>query len=328
MILAASRMSQWVPLFFVLPMIDQEFFHQESFIMLRSNFALHRRLIGATIVALSLGLFSSASFAQLTEDFDGGGTTPFWLTNTGGAPAEVMTGGPTGSFLRLTHLNGGISNSVAFDENPSISGSVPNGKQLAFDFRMSDDQANADAGGCCGSAADGLGAGFFVTAEHGATGAANPAAAGGIWERPAFPASIAIGLDIFQNIDEVNLNLFGAEVASVDVQPLGLDLNDGVFHRAIMTVLPDPADSAMALVDVDVIQDVHGAGATISVMSDVSIPVEVAALPGFRVIAGGRTGGAFVNGDIDNIVARQVPEPTTGALFGLGVVALLRRRRR
>ena len=94
--------------------------------------------------------------AQFLEDFDTT-TNAYTLTNTsGGAPAVTTTPGPTGNFDRLTNLDGNNNNSIAFDEAASQTGPSPGGIKLAFDFRISDDAANAAAGGCCDSAADGL----------------------------------------------------------------------------------------------------------------------------------------------------------------------------
>ena len=283
------------------------------------------------LASLALLFGHSTAEAQLFEDFDGGGTTPYELMSTSGTAPEVMAGGPTGSFLRLTHLNGSNNNSVAFDEDLSVSGPAPQGFVLSFDFRMSDDQANTDAGGCCGSAADGLGIGFFATSGYGTTGALNPAVGGaGDWERPAFADAVAIGLDVFQNIDVVTLNALDTEVAAIDVAPF-LDLNSGQFHRATFRVVPDPGAPGASLVHLDIVEDIHGAAIGHSIISAAAIPLDLSTLPGSRIIAGGRTGGAFVAGDIDNISVSVIPEPGSIALLGVAaacaLVAMRRRQR-
>jgi hypothetical protein len=51
-------------------------------------------------------------------------------------------------------------------------------------------------------------------------------------------------------------------------------------------------------------------------------------LPPNRVIAGGRTGGAFLNGDIDNIRVTIIPEPTSVMLFGIAAAKLMSVARR
>jgi len=48
----------------------------------------------------------------------------------------------------------------------------------------------------------------------------------------------------------------------------------------------------------------------------------------FRLIAGGRTGGAFAQIQLDNILVEAIPEPSIGllALAGLGMLSARRRR--
>ena len=276
-----------------------------------------------TITVLSI--FSLSANATLFEDFDGGGITPFNLINTSGGAPSIIGGGPSGSFLRLTNLNGSNNNSIAFDEEASQTGPAPTGLVLSFDFRMTDDAANSAAGGCCGSAADGLGIGIFSTVTYGSTGATNPAAVGGIWERPSFVDAFAIGLDIFQNIDVVSLNWAGVQITEIDVGvSFGLDLNDNTFHRAIVEIIPD---GGSALVNMDIINDVFGTPSTQNIFTDQTIAgFDLTALPNYRLIAGGRTGGAFTEGDMDNIslkaVSAQVPEPVTLALMSIGLAGI------
>ena len=267
-----------------------------------------------------------SSEAMIIEDFDGHSTTPYAFTNSGGAAPEVVTdGGPTGNYARLTSLTGSNNNSIAFDEEPSMTGPAPAGLRMAFDFSMSDDAANAEAGGCCGSAADGLGVGLYSTSVYGTTGPNNPAAGGAVWERPAHPGALSIGLDIFQNIDVVNLNWDGTKIGEADVQPF-LDLNNSTLHRAIVTVLPNGSDAS---VSVQILEDVHGNTKVHDIMSDVQATgLDLANLGGYRFIAGGRTGGAFTDGRLDNISVFAIPEPSSLTLIIFAGLALLGVRRR
>ncbi len=283
------------------------------------------RLIASCLFVLISLVLVSPSQAVIIEDFDGGGGTTWTLTNTSGGAPSVMANGATGNFLRLANLNGSNNNSIAFDEEPSMTGPAPNGIKVAFDFRMTGDTANADAGGCCGSAADGLGLGLYSTDVYGSTGGTNPADGGAIWERPAHPGALSVGLDIFQNIDEVNLNWDGTEVTSVDVAGF-MDLNNGVLHRAVLDVLPNGADSKASMV---ILEDVHGNTQVRDIFSDVDIAgLDLNSLGGYRLIAGGRTGGAFHDGDLDNIAVFQIPEPTSITLLAMSSLALLLFRRR
>ncbi len=293
---------------------------------------MSRSLVRWSMVAVLAGLCAfvlvpQMASAKFIENFDGGGSVPYALSSTSGTPASIdVGGGSSGSFARITNLDGSNNNSIAWDEDPGQTGPSPGGLRFAFDFRMTDDQANADAGGCCGSGADGMGIGLYSTATYGTTGPINPADGGGAWERPAHPDAFAIGLDIFQNIDVVSLNWGGAQAAEADVQA-DLDLNSGVFHRAVVTLSPSGSD---ALVDMTIIEDVQGITAIHEIFSGQLVSgLDLAAgLAGYRVIAGGRTGGAFVDSNLDNIAVVSIPEPATIALLGLGGFLLLARRRR
>ena len=280
--------------------------------------------LGIVSLSMVLALLSPPILqANLYEDFDGGGSTPWTFASTSGTPPSLQVGGPSGQYARIINLTGSNNNSIAFDENPSVTGPAPGGLRLVFNFRMSDDAANQAAGGCCGSAADGLGIGLFATSLYGSTGGVNPS--GADWERPHFAGAFTVGLDIFQNIDVVSLNWNGAEVATADLGGI-LDLNNSTWHRMAVDVLPDGAN---ARANVSVFADVFGNTSVRQVFAGVPIPgLDLANLPGYRLIAGGRTGGAFASGDIDNISLALVPEPSALVLLALGVGLLVLRRRK
>jgi len=276
-------------------------------------------------VLLTAALLVPAAHAGFIEDFEGGGTVPFTFTNSSGGAPAVFPGPPTGNFARLTNLNGGNNNSIAFDQAPAPAETVTQ-IFLSLVFRMTDDAANAAAGGCCGSAADGMGFGIFDTGTYGATGGNNPGALGNVdWERPDAPNAFAVGLDIFQNIDEVNLNWGGAQVGNV-ANPL--DLNSNVFHQVDLT-LSARLDGSTD-VTLDIVEDIYGSAIPHNIYSDFNVPgMDVRTLFDYRFIAGGRTGGAFVASDIDNIRLQEyTPEPATLTLLGLATLALRRRRRK
>ena len=303
--------------------------------MMKANY---RRSAWSVATMGLAGLLTATTFlpmapvqAQLIVDFDGGDTSPYSVTSTSGDfSPTIMSGGPTGNFMRLVDLTGSNNNSVAFDEVAGATGPAPLGKTLTWDFRMSSDEDNTAAGGCCESAADGFGIGYFAAAAYGAAGPSNPAAdVGAAWERPAIPSAAVIGFDVYPNIDEVSLNFGGTERASVDVSAMGLDLNNNTFHRGIFVVRPDPADSTKSFFSIDVIEDVYGASPVEhKVLDDFPMDFDLGTIGPNRVISGGRTGGAFVNVDLDNISVFIVPEPSSLTLSGIATLGLLMSRRR
>ena len=284
------------------------------------------------ITIIGMALASSVAVqgqVALLETFDGGGVNSTYnVTVTSGATAPaVMSGGPTENFLRVTYLEQSNNRSVAWDYVPI------GGKQVGiyFDFRMTDDAANAGAGGCCGQAADGLGIGLFSTATYGMTGGINPGD-GNEWENSAFDDALVLHFDIFDSGggqgtpdgNQAKLTWNGSLL--INATP-SFEINNNVFNRAALILSDAGSDSVASL---RLIEDVNGA-AVIHDVFQVTVPgldLDAGALP-YRLIVGGRTGGAYHNGDLDNIVITGVPEPATYALVGLGfgLLALLRRKR-
>jgi hypothetical protein len=284
---------------------------------LLDDFRSYRHFAIALALALvSTSITTSKARGQTARaDFEGGAQS--WLpqtTNSGGTAPAILSGGPTGQYLRMTHLTGGNNNSFMLNENFDGAAASGRGLHIVFDFRMTGNEANETAGGCCGSAADGLGAGIFFTGpgQWPSSGPFNPMDGslldppfgGSIWERPRVPHSLTAGLDIFSNIDEVNLNanLGGAvpdaDLANIDVAAdLGLDLNNATWHQFQLIVTPD------GIASIDIIEDVFGAGIAHTVVAGVDTGLDLDNLPSFRVGVGGRTGGAFTEGDIDNLLA-------------------------
>jgi len=274
------------------------------------------------VFAVLLVLSSGSVQAALIVDFDTP-STPYTITQHGSVPGpEPTAGGPTGTYLRLTNDRDSQQNTLAFDEVPGFTGPQPGGIEMQFDYRMSEEATHT---GCCGQRADGFGVALMATALYGSTGS-GPATVP--WERPAYAAAFSVGLDIFESpdfdSDVVTLNWDGVQIA--DFATTGMHLNTGAFNRVNITVIPDGTN---AKVSMTIVEDIFGSpGAPLTIFSDAVIPgMDMYNLPSFRAVLGGRTGGAFVAADIDNINFQSIPEPMTIALFGLGGVALLRRRR-
>jgi hypothetical protein len=275
----------------------------------------HLLVVAASIACLA---FCGAANAGLIEDFDGGGNTTYATTGI----ATLVSGAPgNGQAMRVARLQGGGWGTVAWDERADATGFAP-GIALEYDFRMTDDAANAAAGGCCGQAADGIGIGLFDTATYGATGASSPGGAN--WERPSFANAFTIGFDIYQN-DDINLNWNGAQVIAT---PFPFVLNDNNWHRAEVTVWPSGGNAS---VDLTIVEDVNGSPVRHSVFTRQSVTgMDLSNLFNYRLIAGARTGGAWHDGELDNLVLSEIPEPSTAIVFGLlglcGLALFARRR--
>jgi hypothetical protein len=238
----------------------------------------------------------------LADNFDGAAVaSTYAFTQSAGSFTPGITGSgvaTNGNAVRLTNLSGSINNSVAWNAVPSLADAV----RVTFDFRMS-----ADSGG---EAADGFGIGLFKATSHGTTGPANPGfrpAGDVVWENPTtdygFPGGVVVGFDIYGGAVEGNTvrvcgpNAPRPAAASATVP---FQLNEGVFHRAIITAIKNGVGSTA--LSVEIVRDVNGASPTTHalVRGVVIKGFDISADP-FRLIAGGRTGGSTVVTDLDNL---------------------------
>jgi hypothetical protein len=246
----------------------------------------------------------------MAENFDNTSvnSTYHFTTSSGNHVAGVAASGTAnGNVARLTsELHGSSSTSIAWNQVGANATSV----KLEFDFKMS-----ADGGG---EAADGFGIGFFKTSVHGATGPANPGV-GAEWETPGagngMPGAVHIGFDIYGGTEGNNIRISGPANPKVVLRNFFVprQLNSNLFHRAIITAV---ASGSSTLFNVDLIMDVNGAAEPIEAARGVIIPGFNLMTEEFRIIAGGRTGGVTVRGEIDNVVlsstgAVPTPEPIT-----------------
>ncbi|MFO0912930.1 MAG: hypothetical protein U0795_08230 [Pirellulales bacterium] len=272
--------------------------------------------------ALALALTTNGLCAgEFIETFDAPGVVPYSLSNSLGTAPAIVAGGPSGNFLRLVTTGVASDNAISFDETPLTSGPAPKGKILSFDFRL--------MGGTM-PVGEGMASGHFTTAAHGATGPRNPGFLDPVkdWEKASFAGSVNISFDVSPNADKVNLNAFGTTIAEVDVSSM-IDLNDGVFHHAILGVFPDPADNTKALIDVDIIEDVYGAATKHAVLVDFPAAINMNTLPGNRMMAGARTSAdAQMTVDLDNLHVSVVPEPGMAGIALISTLGLILSRRR
>ncbi|MHC4539245.1 MAG: L-type lectin family protein [Planctomycetota bacterium] len=267
-------------------------------------------------VILMLGAFSGSSYGSLTDDFDP--PNPLvTATQYGSAPGPaVLSGGPTGDFLRLT--NDGVnsqSNSYAYDSVDF--GSFPQ-ISATFDFRIS----SPDSPG-----ADGFAFMLIPTAVYGSSGAGANDGGYTAFETPNFAGVFGVGFDLWPSgTNLLSAHWDGTQISSVVLNPADVDLDAGVFHSVDLSLA---FVAGGANLSVSLVQDVHGTpGAPVTAFSDLFIagllPYE------YRVQFGGRTGGANADIDIDNInVTPIIPAPGAILLGGIGIgcVSWLRRRR-
>lgn len=256
-----------------------------------------------------------------------GGDSNFQTRSFAGTPGPaIMNNGIDGNFLRLTHdTRPNNRNSLIFDMMPDGDVDEASGEvtiQGGFDFRMTSE----------GNPADGFSMMLIPVDTYGTEGTGAFDVNGFAAEEPNFAGVFGIGIDLYNGINELSVHWDGARVDgglnesdNVDPDdPTGpdLDFNDGNWHHLefLLTEVEGGAELTIQLIDGGDFDEIF--------------PIEGLFIPGldiadYRVEFAGRTGGAFVNTDLDNIniATTLVPEPGTIAmmLMGLGLVA--RRRR-
>jgi len=275
----------------------------------------------AGVVLVLACLFAPVSFGSLTDTFDppNPNVTPMHYGNLVGL--DVLPGGPTGQFLRMTHDGvNSTSNGYAYHmTDPGLYSTINAG----FDFRITSTDRPAD--------------GFaFVLLPTGIYGPAGSGAyvPGTAMEAPDYPGVFGVGFDIYPS--ETNLvtaHWDGAQVDAAPVEPAAVDFVAGVFHHVDLS-LEFVTDGAN--LSVDLTSDVHGAsGPTITAFDELFIPG--LAPYEYRVEFAARTGGLNASIDIDNINVTPTRDqgppavPVPGAVLlgtlGAGMVTWLRRRK-
>ncbi len=273
------------------------------------------KFIAFVLAVMLLPAIPGAWAANTVQDFDNPGTNYTLFRHYGSTSASVLSGGPSGNFLRLNYAGVGYTlNTVAFDRTH-----VGPAQKISanFDFRMYG-----------GSRADGIGFILLNTARYGISGA-SPV---GISEEANANASLGIGFDIWDNGEyggnnHLSLHYNSALLQNFPLSGLGIDLWSNTeipFNHAFIEVDLVNGKVSVALTP-------HG-GSSIQVIDNFAVP----GLSPYeaRVAFGARTGGAHANHDIDNInvafVVAPVPVPGTAWLLAsglLGLLAVLRKRR-
>ena len=229
--------------------------------------------------------------AALLSDFDGNGGEFTTAAYRQGPDGSVLDGGPTGSYYNLLNNQGSTGNQIAFAATGTAGWQTAS---LTMDVRGDQIQA------------DGFGVAFVDIATYGndiANGTAEE-------ERAKFNNSVGVGFRTFNGTNAtVNYN--------------GVESGDASYSLPAGEWVPVTIDLTRA-----------GDGALISTsVAGESVFTDFAlggAPDDFRIQIGGRTGGAAMILDIDNVnlTTSQIPEPSGALLAGLGLLALGARRKR
>jgi hypothetical protein len=264
--------------------------------------------VSADVDNVALTQTGAGGSASTTASFDHG----FQSNQQNSSPgANILGGGPTGNFLRLT--NDGVNsqdNAIAFDADSETA--EPLGiTRIKFDFR-----------GSGSNPADGFSLRLLPTATYGTSGDGPAFTA----EEPNIPGVLALGFDFYPNpaTNEVSIH-FGSQLAQMTLDPNVFDLDSGDFHNAQLDLYEDAGQVYATL---SLTKDVNGAAQVFNIFDDFAI-AGLSELYNYRLQFNGRTGGANMSIDLDNISAENiVPEPATATLAMLGLGGLMMRRKR
>lgn len=251
------------------------------------------RRFGAVV---GLCVLASGAGADTVQNFDAGGTA-FELAQNNVNPAPAVTpGGPTGNFLRLASASAQQNvNTVAFTKSDAGTYKLITAE---FDFRIT-------------GQGDGMSFALLDTFTWGQAGAI--AVIGQFYQEPSIAASLGVGFDVFNNVENGDLNgnhvsihFNGQKLQDFDAG--AVNLKSGQWIHAKIIVRPGGGNS-----DVSVILTPNG-GAPTTVCTN----FVVAGLQPYdaRVMFGARTGGLTADHDLDNVNVK-FEEPILGTV-GLG----------
>lgn len=253
-----------------------------------------------TVVFAAVCLLAGSALGALVENFDGpppAATPTQYLTPPGPNPAAGPDAGSTGQFLRLVNDVGSQRNGYAFDQTDAGLYS----KIVAdFDFRLFSPSFPNDP-------ADGFSFMAIPTGTYGTSGNGATAVIGGV-EKPNATGVFGIGFDVYQEssgVNDVSAHWNNAQLVNVNLLNSQIDLDQGVFHHARVEV---NHTGVGAYITLTLTPDINGTpGTPVTPINNQFIGT----MPSFdsRVEFGGRTGGRFVNGDIDNINVQYIGGP-------------------
>ena len=249
-----------------------------------------------TPLVLSFTALSGIYFAQgaVLADFDGNDVTYTEGSVEGDPAAGVTAGGPTGSFYQLLSNVPSSRPFLAFDSNEADPDDDYTGwteASFKMDFRAADIEA------------DGFGINFVDTSVHGHTGGvgyANPNGIQDVEERAKIPDSFGVGFRTF-NGTNATVTWEAVDISGDVAYNLPID-NWGSLEISMQrnVVTKDTK------VDVTLYDQTGQTGGSESVFTDFEI--KDFTLEDFRVQIGGRTGGAAMTFEMDNLELDVVVE--------------------
>ncbi len=258
----------------------------------------HRRRVAVVLCVLASW---SLVHADTVQNFDAGGTAYELAQNNVNPAPAVIAGGPTGSFLRLAYASAQQNvNTIAFAKSDAGTYKLITAE---FDFRIT-------------GQADGMGFALLDTFTWGQAGPI--AVAGKFYQEPSIAASLGVGFDVFNNVEDGDLNgnhvsvhFNGQKLQDFDAG--AVNLKSGQWIHAKIIVRPGGGNS-----DVSVILTPNG-GAAVTVCTNFFVnglqPYES------RVMFGARTGGLTADHDLDNISVK-FEQPNLGTVgFGFATYA-------
>ena len=242
-----------------------------------------------TPLVLSFTALSGIYFAQgaVLADFDGNDVTYTEGSVEGDPAAGVTAGGPTGSFYQLLSNVPSSRPFLAFDSNEADPDDDYTGwteASFKMDFRAADIEA------------DGFAINFVDTSVHGHTGGvgyANPNGQQDVEERAKIPDSFGVGFRTFNGTNATAtweaVDISGDVAYNLPIDNWGsLEIS---MQRNVVT-----KDTK---VDVTLYDQTGQTGGSESVFTDFEI--KDFTLEDFRVQIGGRTGGAAMTFEMDNL---------------------------
>lgn len=260
-----------------------------------------RRWFGQMAAAALVAGAAMPAAAALIDTFDPA-TAGATATQIGSAPGALVTaGGPTANFLRL--VNDGVNNQNNHYAYTRSDVGAFSKVQGTFDARVTN---------AAGDPADGFAYVLLPTSTYGTSGAGFT---GFTAEEPNIANTFAAGFDLYPPFavppaNDVSVHFNGTEHSNINVNQSLVDLDSAAFHRVSVT-LQHVAGGAYA--SIQITRDVHGvASPTITPLSTF--------IPGLtpyenRVQFSGRTGGADMSVDLDNVnVAYSNPQLPGGTL--------------